>query len=60
MAEVKSPFPPGTTERVIYVDAAGNVLPTSESAVRGEVTVTFPDGSETHTTFSLNGQPPQY
>lgn len=57
---VESPFPPGTEERVIYVDAAGNVVPSSEGAVRGEVTVTYPDGREEHTTFSLNGEPPQY
>lgn len=46
MAEsaVPSPFPPGTTEAVIWVDANGRQVSGPDRAERGEVTVTFPDG----------------
>jgi len=50
--QVKSPFPPGTTERVIWVDAEGKVLPTQEGAAGGEITLTFPDGTRQHTIFT--------
>jgi hypothetical protein len=50
--QVKSPFPPGTTERVIWVDAEGKVLPTKEGAAGGEITLTFPDGTRQHTIFT--------
>jgi hypothetical protein len=50
-AAVRSPFPPGTTEQVIWVDGDGNVLPDQEGAVSGEITVTFPDGRQEHTLF---------
>ena len=67
MAEPKSPFPEGTTESVIYLDADRKVVPADPdgsapaSAVQGEVTVTDKDGRVLqHTTFSLNGEPPQY
>ncbi len=49
---VVSPFPPGTTEQTIWIDAQGRVLPGPDGAVRGEVTVTFPDGRQEHTLFT--------
>ena len=51
-AQVPSPFPPGTTEAVIWVDAEGNVLPTQEGSAGGEITLTFPDGTKQHTIFT--------
>lgn len=51
---VVSPFPPGTTERTIWIGAQGQVLPNQEGAVRGEVVVTYPDGKVEHTLFSTN------
>jgi len=55
MAQPKtsSPFPPGTTEQVIWVGADGEVLPDQKGAVRGETTVTYPDGRVEHTLFTL-------
>jgi hypothetical protein len=50
--QVASPFPPGTTEEVIWVGADGEVLPTQEGAVRGETIVTYPDGRTEHTLFT--------
>lgn len=49
---VKSPFPPGTIERVIWVDAEGKQLPSQEGAAGGEIHLTFPDGTEQHTIFT--------
>lgn len=49
---VVSPFPPGTTEQTIWIDAQNRVLPDQEGAIGGEVIVTFPDGSTEHTLFS--------
>jgi len=49
---VVSPFPPGTTEQTIWIDAQGSVLPDQIGAVRGEVVVTFPDGTKEHTLFT--------
>jgi hypothetical protein len=49
---VPSPFPPGTTEQTIWFGAQGEVLPGPEGAVRGEVTVTYPDGKTEHTLFT--------
>jgi hypothetical protein len=50
-AQVRSPFPPGTTEQVIWVDGDGNVLPGQEGATGGEITVTYPDGRQEHHLF---------
>jgi hypothetical protein len=50
---VPSPYPPGTTEEVIWVDARGRVLPDQQGAVRGETIVTFPDGRTEYTLFTL-------
>lgn len=47
-----SPFPPGTTEQTIWLDAQGRVLPDQVGAVRGEVVVTFPNGEKEHTLFT--------
>lgn len=47
-----SPFPPGTTTQVIWVGADGEVLPDQKGAVRGETTVTYPDGRVEHTLFT--------
>lgn len=50
--QVASPFPPGTTEQVIWVGADGQVLPDAEGAVRGETVVTYPDGRVESTLFT--------
>ncbi len=49
---VASPFPPGTTERTIWIGAQGEVLPSQEGAVSGEVVVTYPDGRTEHHLFT--------
>lgn len=51
MSEPSSPFPPGTTEQVIWVDADGHVLPDAQGAVGGETVVTYPDGRVESTLF---------
>lgn len=56
MAKVTSPFPPGTTEQVIWVGADGQVLPDAKDAVRGETIVTYPDGRVEHTLFTTGPQ----
>lgn len=50
---VVSPFPPGSIEEVIWIDAEGNVLPDQRGAVRGETIVTFPDGNREYTIFTI-------
>ena len=57
MAKVTSPFPPGTTEQVIWTDAEGNVLPDQKDATGGEIVVTFPDGQVEHTIFTTAPEP---
>jgi len=51
-SKASSPFPPGTTTQVIWVGADGEVLPDQKGAVRGETTVTYPDGRVEHTLFT--------
>jgi hypothetical protein len=53
MSKVASPFPPGTTERVIWVDGEGNVLPGQDGATGGEIIVTYPDGRREHHLFGV-------
>jgi hypothetical protein len=50
--QASSPFPPGTTVATIWVGANGKVLPDQKGAVRGETTVTYPDGRVEHTLFT--------
>jgi hypothetical protein len=50
--QASTPFPPGTTEQVIWTDADGRVLPGQENATGGEIVLTFPDGRVEHTIFT--------
>jgi len=49
---VGSPFPPGTTEQVIWQDSAGQPLPDRVGAAGGEIVVTYPDGRQEHIMFT--------
>jgi hypothetical protein len=51
---VPSPYPPGTIEEVIWVDARGRVLPDQQGAVRGETIVTLPDGRRECSIFAAD------
>lgn len=53
--KVASPFPPGTTEAVIWTDAQGQVLTDRKGAVGGETVVVYPDGRTEHTLFTIGG-----
>ena len=57
--KVPSPFPPGTTETVIWTDAQGRVLPDQEGATGGETVVTYPDGRVEHTIFTIEPGAPE-
>lgn len=48
-----SPFPPGTTETVVWLGPDGQVLPNQQGAVRGEIEVRYPDGKLEHTAFTV-------
>lgn len=48
---VVSPYPPGSTEEVIWVDIDGRVLPDQDGAAWGETIVTLPDGKKEHAIF---------
>lgn len=52
--EMPSPFPPGTVERVTWMDSEGRGLPGADGAVAGEVELTFPDGTTEHTFFTTS------
>jgi hypothetical protein len=51
-----SPFPPGTTSRVVWTDPQGRVLSDQTGATGGEIVVTYPDGRVESTIFTIEPQ----